>query len=183
MVKTRKKGNVSLLVIFVLLASSLIALLAMNQIQHLMGYGAMTHSYFRAHYLAKAGLELALTETALREAGFQMQVHSGSSLVTGNLLSEYEGFQPFFTVEMQARTSEWSGTLVSGESIVIPLFLDSKELGHSGWLTGTKEKDLEKYADATTIKLTNTQQAELLLGLFAFSGEDLDEMVGMVTQT
>jgi len=56
-----------LLVIFVLLASSLIALLAMSQLQHLMSYGNQTFNFFRAHYLAKAGLELSLTEVYLRD--------------------------------------------------------------------------------------------------------------------
>jgi hypothetical protein len=56
------KGNVSLLVIFVLLASSVISLLSINQIQRLLTYGNMTFNYFRAFYLAKAGTELGLTE-------------------------------------------------------------------------------------------------------------------------
>jgi hypothetical protein len=63
-------------VIFVLLASALIALLAMHQIQNLMSYGATTYHYFRTHYLAKAGLEIALTETYLRDAGFEMKIGS-----------------------------------------------------------------------------------------------------------
>ncbi len=50
----KAKGNVSLLVIFVLLTSSLMALLAMSQIQNLMSYGNQTFNFFRAHYLAKA---------------------------------------------------------------------------------------------------------------------------------
>jgi hypothetical protein len=50
----RLKGNVSLLVIFILLASSVIALLSINQIQRLLTYGNMTFNYFRAFYLAKA---------------------------------------------------------------------------------------------------------------------------------
>jgi hypothetical protein len=52
------KGNVSLLVIFVLLASSVISLLSINQIQRLMTYGNMTSNYFRAFYIAQAGTEL-----------------------------------------------------------------------------------------------------------------------------
>jgi hypothetical protein len=105
------KGNISLLVIFVLLASSLIALLAMHQIQNLMSYGGLTSRYFKAHYLAKAGLELALTETSLREAGFQVQVDSGNAIVSGNLLVGYEGFEPYFTVKTHAQTGEYQVVL------------------------------------------------------------------------
>jgi hypothetical protein len=180
-----KRGNISLLVIFVLLASSLIALLAMNQIQHLLSYGAMTNNYFRAHYLAKAGLELALTETSLREAGFQMGeqqgILSGDAVVISNVLAGYEGFQPFFSVHLQARTNAWSGELAVGESMVIPLFLDSGDLKHKGWLTGVQESELVVYPSAANIEVTDTNAA-LLFGLFAFSGADLSEMVGMVTK-
>ncbi|MDR3168989.1 MAG: hypothetical protein LBU27_04455 [Candidatus Peribacteria bacterium] len=73
---SRYRGNISLLVIFILLGSSLIALLAMSQLRNLITYGATTSNYFKAYYLAKAGLELAITETSLRDAGFEVSVHS-----------------------------------------------------------------------------------------------------------
>jgi hypothetical protein len=98
-------------VIFVLLASSLIALLAMHQVQHLLSYGGLTSNYFKAHYLAKAGLELALTETSLRDVGFEMGVASGNAIVSGNLLTGYEGFEPYFTVEMHAQTGKYEVVL------------------------------------------------------------------------
>jgi ABC-type microcin C transport system permease subunit YejE len=63
----RLKGNISLLVILILLASSVIALLSINQIQRLISYGNMTFNYFRAFYLAKAGTELGLTEVYNRD--------------------------------------------------------------------------------------------------------------------
>ncbi len=53
-IKKKLSGNVSLLVILILLASSVIALLSINQIQHLLTYGNMTFNYFRSYYLAKA---------------------------------------------------------------------------------------------------------------------------------
>jgi hypothetical protein len=129
-------------VIFVLLASSLIGLLAMHQIKNLMSYGATTSNYFRAYYLAKAGLELALAETYLRDAGFQMKVQSGDAIVSGNLLAEYAGFEPYFTVDIQSQTTGNTRILATGESIVIPLFLDNKGNSHSDYLTGVKNTDL-----------------------------------------
>jgi hypothetical protein len=92
-------------VIFVLLASSLIALLAIHQIRNLMTYGATTSNYFRAYYLAKAGLELALTEVHLRDAGFKMKISSGDNIVSENVLSEYAAFEPYFTVDIQSQTT------------------------------------------------------------------------------
>ena len=97
------KGNVSLLVIFVLLASSVISLLSINQIQRLLTYGNMTFNYFRAFYMAKAWTELWLTEVYNSGDGFNHEVLSGSAIVTWNLLSGYEWFEPYFNM-----TITWS---------------------------------------------------------------------------
>lgn len=90
------KGNISLLVILILLASSVISLLSINQIQRLITYGNMTFNYFRAFYIAKAGTELWLTEVYNRWDGFNHEILSGSAIVTWNLLSGYEWFEPNF---------------------------------------------------------------------------------------
>lgn len=96
----RLKGNVSLLVIFILLASSVIALLSINQIQRLLTYGNMTFNYFRSFYLAKAGTELGLTEVYYREAGFEQTINSWDAIVTENLVWVYSGFNPYFTMNI-----------------------------------------------------------------------------------
>ena len=96
----RLKGNVSLLVIFILLASSVIALLSINQIQRLLTYGNMTFNYFRSFYLAKAGTELGLTEVYYREAGFEQTINSWNAIVTENLVWVYSGFNPYFTMNI-----------------------------------------------------------------------------------
>ncbi len=96
----RLKGNVSLLVIFVLLASSVIALLSINQIQRLLTYWNMTFNYFRSFYLAKAGTELGLTEVYYREAGFEQTINSWDVIVIENLVWAYSGFNPYFTMNI-----------------------------------------------------------------------------------
>ena len=95
------KGNVSLLIILVLLASSVIALLSINQIQRLLTYWNMTFNYFRAFYIAKAGTELWLTEVYYREAWFQQTINSGDAVVTENLVWVYSGFNPYFTMDIE----------------------------------------------------------------------------------
>ena len=92
----RLKGNISLLVIIILLASSVISLLSINQIQRLITYWNQTFNYFRAFYLAKAWTELGLTEVYHRGDGFDNRVETGSYIVTWNLLPEYSGFNPYF---------------------------------------------------------------------------------------
>ena len=96
----RLKGNVSLLIIFILLASSVIALLSINQIQRLLTYWNMTFNYFRAFYLAKAGTELWLTEVYNSWDGFNDEILGGSSIVQDNLVWIYSGFNPYFTMNI-----------------------------------------------------------------------------------
>lgn len=98
----RLKGNVSLLIIFILLASSVIALLSINQIQHLLTYGNMTFNYFRSFYIAKAWTELGLTEVYHREAGFKDSIKSWNAIITDNLVWIYSGFNPYFDMEIES---------------------------------------------------------------------------------
>lgn len=137
-IKEKKlNGNISLLVILVLLASSVIALLSINQIQHLMTYGNMTFNYFRSYYLAKAWTELWLTEVYNRDSWFENHVQSGDAIVTENLVWIYTGFNPYFTMNIQSSfkvltddvrfgCEEWNRIeLWAWDGIVIPLFKDA----------------------------------------------------------
>lgn len=96
----RLKGNISLLVIIILLASSVISLLSINQIQRLITYWNQTFNYFRAFYLAKAGTELGLTEVYHSEAWFEHTVTSWSAIVSWNLVGIYSGFNPYFNMNI-----------------------------------------------------------------------------------
>ena len=110
----RLKGNVSLLVILILLASSVIALLSISQIQHLISYWNMTFNYFRAFYLAKAWTELGLTEVYNRENWFEDNIlneekSDGSidfnTIIAKNFLwtdNEYEWAKPYFNMEIKS---------------------------------------------------------------------------------
>ena len=61
--KNRKlNGNISILVILVLLACSLMGILSMNFLNNLIQYTDNSYTYYKSYYIAKAGLELALTE-------------------------------------------------------------------------------------------------------------------------
>lgn len=50
----KKSGNISILVIFVLLASSLLGILSMNYVQQMMKQSSAVQSYYKSYYLAKA---------------------------------------------------------------------------------------------------------------------------------
>lgn len=135
----RLKGNISLLIIFILLASSVIALLSINQIQHLLTYWNMTFNYFRAFYIAKAWTELGLTEVYNREAWFKQTISSWDAIVY-NLVWIYSWFNPYFEMNIESNfdnltndvryTKECSGsnkiTLGTWEWIMLSLFTDDK---------------------------------------------------------
>ena len=137
----RLKGNISLLIIFILLATSVIALLSINQIQRLLTYWNMTFNYFRAFYLAKAGTELWLTEVYNREAWFQHTIDSWDAIVMDNLVWEYAGFNPYFTMNIESSFSHLTDdvrytkkcdddnriVLAPNEWIILPLFKDNKK--------------------------------------------------------
>ena len=148
----RLKGNISLLVILILLASSVISLLSINQIQRLMTYGNMTFNYFRAFYIAKAWTELWLTEVYNRGDGFNHEVLSGSSIVQNNLVWIYTGFNPFFdmtitwsftvlTDDIRDTNCSWNKIkLATGAGIMLSLFSDNSNnitqiLSNYTWVT------------------------------------------------
>lgn len=199
----KAKGNISLLVILVLLASSLFSLLAMAQLKNLMTHGNLTYNYFRAHYLSKAGLELALTETYTRGAGFEMTgsslITTGSTIVTSNLLSWYENRDPYFAVQMKAKSSLIGNSvkiptcsngknqkiLKKWDSIIIPLFYDKGADSHQKILSENNQYQHLPLSDIQKISLTalKPNNAELVFWLFAFADEKLMDMVDMVTAT
>lgn len=131
------KGNISLLVILILLASSVIGLLSINQIQRLITYWNQTFNYFRAFYLAKAWTELGLTEVYYREAGFNHSINSWDAIVSWNLNESFSGFNPYFemtisgsfttlTNDIKNQSCSWNKiTLWTGEWIMISLFFDT----------------------------------------------------------
>ncbi len=141
-IKNKKlKGNISLLVILILLATSVITLLSINQIMRLISYWNQTFNYFRAYYLAKAWTELWLAEVYNRGDGFNNRIPSDSSIVSWNLLEEYSAFNPYFdttitwsfiTLTDDIRNSECTEknriVLNSGAGIMLSLFSDTTEL-------------------------------------------------------
>ena len=94
------KGNISLLVILILLASSVISLLSINQIQRLLTYWNMTFNYFRAFYLAKAWMELWLTEVYNSWDGFTHSISGDNRIIQDNLVWIYTWFDPYFKMSI-----------------------------------------------------------------------------------
>lgn len=143
-IKNKKlKGNISLLVILVLLATSVITLLSINQIQRLITYWNQTFNYFRAYYLAKAWAELWLAEVYNRGDGFNNEIGNETSIVTWNLLPEYSAFNPYFKV-----TISWSFTTLTND-VRNPECEDWNEivLNTGAWIMLSLFSDTTKWTD------------------------------------
>lgn len=71
-----KKGNISIFVIFVLLASSMLWLLTLLFVQKLLRYQSVAIGYYQSYYTAKAWLELALSLHKVRGVWFSTIIPS-----------------------------------------------------------------------------------------------------------
>ena len=130
------KWNISILIILVLLASSLIWLLTMNFLKQMLSYTNENYSYHKSYYFAKAWLELSLVEIDNSWIWFSNILSGWNSLFFDNFDCEYCGFD----VNIQWKTKYLSNKfwlssgcnddtaflLKWGESFVLPMFLQKQ---------------------------------------------------------
>jgi len=133
----RFKWNVSIMVILILLACSLMWILTIIFLNSLISYTDDTYSYYKSYYVAKAWLELSLTEIDNSQVWFSQNVYSGSEINTNN----FDCVDCYFVSHVQWRSSiisnnfwensngecnSWNALLLNAwESIVIPMFYDN----------------------------------------------------------
>lgn len=184
----RLKGNISLLVILILLASSVISLLSINQIQRLLTYGNMTFNYFRAFYIAKAGTELWLTEVYNSGDGFTHSLSGDNPIIQNNLVWIYTGFNPYFSMNITWRFNVLTDDiresdkcsegnkikLATWAGIMLSLFSDDTE-GLNNILSDGKH--LTILSNYNSLSLWSSD-SELTFALFAY-GKDKDNIESM----
>ena len=171
------KWNISILVIFVLLASSLIGILTMNFVKQMVSYTNDMNSYNKSYYYAKAGLELALVEINNAGIWFANHIWSGDDIFVDNFSCSTCNFD----VDIQGKTqylsekfwlntgcSDENAFVLSGwESIALPLFVQKNIISNndlfSSWIS--YDNQLLKYIG--DIRFENTQDFvwEFNLGL------------------
>ncbi|MFA6256267.1 MAG: hypothetical protein WC606_03715 [Candidatus Absconditabacterales bacterium] len=183
-----KKGNISILVIFVLLASSLLGILSMNFVQQMMQQSAVVNSYYKTYYLSKAGIELGFSAIKHRGVGFEYMVNTGSDIVSNNFFSEHN-FSLSISISgtaslLSKKFWQESGSgctypyvLSGGESLIIPLFRDN----YTGPVAGSFEPGIY-YQNLADLFKNDKIQIETVdspdsvtFGLLILSGEDLYE--------
>ena len=187
----RLKGNISLLVIIILLASSVISLLSINQIQRLITYWNQTFYYFRAFYLAKAWTELGLTEVYHSEAWFEHTVNSWSAIVSWNLVWIYSGFNPYFNMNISwnflyltedvRHTDNCDNKITLGtwEWIMLSLFRDDTGKSDSVnqiFSDDASEKNINKLDNINDLSLEWPIESELTFAFFTYKYDDSHEV-------
>lgn len=129
------KWNVSIMVILVLLACSLMGILTAVFLNSLITYTDDTYSYHKSYYIAKAWLELALTEIDNSSMWFSHIIESGDSINESN----FECVWCHFTSRIQWRSNlvsddfwesnecndETALVLQPWQSMTIPMFYDN----------------------------------------------------------
>lgn len=129
----KKRGNISLLVLFVLLTCSLLGLLTVHFLKNMSTQYNQILSYYKWYYLAQAGIETALTQLQHRGLGFSETIDSNNPLVAQNInqpLSsfsvEVRGSSNFLSTSLNDSGScDSPFTLAPWKSLVLPLFVDA----------------------------------------------------------
>lgn len=133
----KKQGNISIMVLFVLLASSLIWVLTMGFVNQMISSSNSILSYYKAYYISNAWIELLLTEAKNKGIWFEFAIWTWSPIFQDN----FECKECDFTAKMEWRSTtlskefwkETSGSCLSpivleqGESLMIPLIRDTSD--------------------------------------------------------
>lgn len=126
-----KKWNISILVIFVLLATSLLGVLALNFVQNMTQQSVATYQYYQSYYLAKAGIEYNLSVLPVRGIGFSHTLQSGSASFLRQNFDCQANCDVWFDLQGSSAflaQNFWEGSgclhpfvLATGDSLLIPL--------------------------------------------------------------
>lgn len=126
--------NISILVILVLLACSLMGILSMNFLNNLLSYTDNSYSYYKSYYYAKAWLELALTEIDNSDVWFSHNIPL-TDVINNNLGWTWEWFivsilwrSTFLSNEFWKNTECNENTALSIPakwSMTLPMFYDN----------------------------------------------------------
>ncbi len=139
------KGNVSVLVMFIMIATSLMGLLAMHFVNQMMQYSGVVHDYYKTYYLTKAGLELGLAEANVRGLGFSTQIASGFFAenfscgdrceIDAQVVGKATLLKENFWNSSDGCSSENAIHLGIGQQIILPLFSEDSLATHTDNLT------------------------------------------------
>ncbi len=131
----KKQWNITILVIFVLLASGIIGMLTMHFVRQIAYSNKILNAYYKSYYLARAGVEISLTQINTHGVWFDYAIHTGDYLVQDNfdcapncsIQTEIFGKSPYINQSAWNQTwcNSWNSVqLAKWESLILPLFID-----------------------------------------------------------
>jgi len=179
---TKKKSwNISILVIFILLASGIIGILTMYFVRQILHYNGTVLSYYKSYYLAQAGLELSLAQTTYRKIWFEYSVHSWDAIIQENFdcyacnfettISGNTNYLSKSFLPVETCTEDIAFSLSAGESLVLPLYKDSyKKVSQSNVFWELRTKNLLSLSSRIFIDFVGEQPEEMLVSITT-SGE------------
>lgn len=130
----KKKGNISLLVLFVLVACSLLGIIAVQYIKHMAIQTNQIYNYYKTYYLAKWWSEIGLSLMKLRWPGYSREINQNDLFVqqnisTGNSFSLKIQWDSSFISQWHpsTKTCIQKITIAGNNSIILPLFTDTPD--------------------------------------------------------
>lgn len=154
----------------------------------MMKQSSHTQSYYKAYYLAKAWIELGLTQIDSRGVWFEYVVHTWDAIVLDNFYSgaQYTLASSISGTALQLSKKFWqlneSGDCVSpydlapGDAIVVPLFRDSTAWSVVDTLTAPSTyQNLAHIFKENQIEIVSEFDWEAVFGILILSGQELSE--------
>lgn len=140
--KSAPRANITILIIFMLLAASVIALLVTGYVRTMVSFSSNFYAYHKAYYLAQWGLDLQLAKIQQRAIGYQDTVDIAplydcivgnrnrsytQQLCTGTGVIVAQGQQLMRNADASgACRTETAYHLSWGDAVGFPLFVDSQ---------------------------------------------------------
>lgn len=179
--KLNNRWNISILVIFILIASSLIWILTTNYIRDLMQYNNIIFGYYKSYYLSKAWLELSLAEISQNWIWFENIINSWDNIISWNFICKNCNFNSNISWNSNYFSKNtWTDSgctnqisLNTWESFILPLF---KQINNwTNYEKLTTQATYKNMADKiTNIKFENlSPNKELTMGIFVISWSDI----------
>ncbi len=127
-----KKWNISLLVIFVLVACSLLGIIAVQYTRHMATQTNQIYNHYKAYYLAKGGIEIGLSLMKLHGVWYELHLPQGNPFIQKNISSgsafslTIQGVSNIISQgHPENKTCTTPLTINKGESYILPLFIDN----------------------------------------------------------
>lgn len=181
MIRSRS-WNISILVIFVLLASSLLGILSMNFVQQMIQQSTRVFAYYKAYYVAKSWIELWLAQVATHDVGFQYIMTTGHRLIQENFVYG-DGYDLTYVLSGTAvvlSQNFWQDSgctapyrIAGGESMIVPLFRDASAGSMKDIFGPRVYQNLASLFSNKNIEIVSEYGGDVVYGILILSWDQL----------